>query len=134
MGGKGEVEITELPLVPLRDMREVRGTYSDIMNRNNYRDTNTEDYIRIVLTDEQDEPDAMAKLRNVYPNLMRLEYDNKRTQASGSFETTASTDKKTPAQLFSELFEKQNGRPMIDEQSGYVESLFNEIWREVANT
>ena len=135
MGGKDDIEIVEMPLVPFREMREVRGTYNEVMNRNSYRDTNTDDYIRIVLTDEQDEPDAMAKLRNVYPNLMRWEYDNKRTQASGSFETVASsTDKKTPSQLFKELFEKQNGQSMNGEQSRYVENLFNEIWREVAHS
>lgn len=132
MGCKGEIEIDELPLVLFREMREVRGTYNEIMNRDNYRNTNTEDYIRIVLTDEQDEPDAMAKLRNVYPNIMRLEYDNKRTQVTSSFETSVSTDKKKPSQLFAELFEKQNGQPMSDEQSRYVENLFNEIWQEVA--
>lgn len=133
MGGKGEITITELPLVPLRDMREVRGTYNEIMSRNSYRGTNTEDYIHIVLTDEHDEPDAMAKLRNVYPNLMRLDYDNRRTQAVSSLETVASTEKKTPTQLFSELFEIQNGQPMSEDQLKYVTNLFNEIWEEVAN-
>lgn len=133
MDGKGEIKITELPLAPLRDMREVRGTYNEIMNRNSYRGTNTEDYIHIVLTDEQDEPDAIAKLRNVYPNLMRLDYDNRRTQAASSLETVASTEKKTPSQLFGELFEIQNGQSMSEEQSKYVTNLFNEIWEEVAN-
>jgi exonuclease SbcD len=133
MDGKGEIKITELPLAPLRDMREVRGTYNEIMNRNSYRGTNTDDYIHIVLTDEQDEPDAISKLRNVYPNLMRLEYDNKRTQAASSFETVSSTEKKTPSQLFGELFEMQNGQPMSEDQSKYVTNLFNEIWEEVAN-
>ena len=133
MDSKGEIKITELPLAPLRDMREVRGTYNEIMNRNSYRGTNTDDYIHIVLTDEQDEPDAISKLRNVYPNLMRLEYDNKRTQAASSFETVASTEKKTPSQLFGELFEMQNGQPMSEDQSKYVTNLFNEIWEEVAN-
>jgi len=134
MGGKGEIDIIELPLVPFREMREVRGTYNEVMNRNSYRDTNTDDYIRVVLTDEQEEPDARSKVQNVYPNLMRLEYDNKRTQASASFETVASTDKKKPTELFAELFEKQNGQEMSEEQSGYVENLFNEIWREVEHS
>ncbi|MDY0256210.1 exonuclease SbcCD subunit D [Gudongella oleilytica] len=133
MGGKGEITISELPLAPLRDMREVRGTYNEIMNRNSYRGTNTEDYIHIVLTDEQDEPDAISKLRNVYPNLMRLEYDNRRTQTASSLETVASTEKKTPSQLFGELFEMQNGQPMSEDQSKYVTNLFNEIWEEVVN-
>ena len=134
MDSKGKITITELPLAPLRDMREIRGTYNEIMNRNSYRSTNTEDYVHIVLTDEQDEPDAMAKLRNVYPNLMRLEYDNRRTQAASSLEIVASTKKKTPSQLFGELFEMQNGRMMSEDQSKYVTNLFNEIWEEAANS
>lgn len=134
MDSKGKITITELSLAPLRDMREIRGTYNEIMNRNSYRSTNTDDYVHIVLTDEQDEPDAMAKLRNVYPNLMRLEYDNRRTQAASSLETVASTEKKTPSQLFGELFEMQNGRPMSEDQSKYVTNLFNEIWEEAANS
>jgi exonuclease SbcD len=133
MNGKGAVTITELPLVPLREMREITGTYNEEMSRDNYSGTNTEDYVRIVLTDEHDEPDAMAKLRNVYPNLMRLEYDNRRTQALGSFETAASTEKKTPSLLIGDLFEMQNGRPMSKEQSKYVLKLFNEIMETAAN-
>jgi exonuclease SbcD len=135
MGGKGEIAITELPLEPLREMREIRGTYNEIMNRNSYRGTNTEDYVRIVLTDEHGEPDAMAKLRNVYPNLMRLEYDNKRTQAAGPLEiAAASAEKKTPSRFFGELFEIQNGQPMSGEQSEYAANLFDEIWEETANS
>jgi exonuclease SbcD len=128
MDGKGMITIAELPLVPLREMREIRGTYNETMNRNNYRGTNTDDYVRIVLTDEYDEPNAMAKLRNIYPNLMRLEYDNRRAQAVSSPKTISSTEKKTHFQLFGELFETQNGRPMNKEQSKYVTTLFNEIW------
>lgn len=131
MGRKGEVEVSELPLTPTRTMREIRGTYNEIMNRDNYRNTNTEDYIRIILTDEQDEPEAMAKLRNVYPNVMRVEYDNKRTRAASSLETVVSTDKKAPAELLGEFFEMQNGKPMSEEQIKYTENLFAEIWEEV---
>lgn len=133
IGCKGDVQISELPLTPMREMREMRGTYDEIMNRNHYRGTNTDDYVRIVLTDEHDEPDAMAKLRNVYPNLMRMEYDNKRTQAAGSFDTAATTEKKTPVEFFGELFEAQNGQSMSDEQSAYVAEVFAKILEEVAN-
>lgn len=134
MAGKGKITITELPLIPLREMREIRGAYNEVMSRNNYRGTNTNDYVRVILTDESDEPDALAKLRNVYPNLMRLEYDNRRTWTAISLEIVTSTEKKTPSQLFGELFEMQNGQAMNEKQSKYVENLFNDIWKEVANS
>lgn len=134
MSRKGEIEVSELPLTPTRTMREIRGTYNEIMNRDNYRNTNNEDYIRIILTDEQDEPEAMAKLRNVYPNVMCVEYENKRTRAASSLETVVSTDKKTPTEHLGEFFEMQNGQPMNDEQTKYTETLFAEIWEEVVTT
>jgi len=133
LGKKGEIEITELPLTPTRAMREIRGTYNEIMTRDNYRNTNTDDYVRIILTDEQDEPEAMAKLRTVYPNIMSVEYDNKRTRAISSLETVVSTDKKAPSELLGEFFEMQNGKPMSEEQIKYTENLFTEIWEEVVS-
>ena len=72
--------IREIPLKPLRDMRKLKGTYMEITSLSSYQDTNTEDYVQITLTDEEDIVDGMQKLRTVYPNLMRLEYDNRRTR------------------------------------------------------
>lgn len=52
----------------------------EITSLSGYQDTNTEDYVQITLTDEEDIVDGMQKLRTIYPNLMRLEYDNRRTR------------------------------------------------------
>lgn len=131
MHSKGEIDISELLLTPLRDMRQIRGSYNEIMNRDSYRSTNTADYVHIILTDEQDEPDAISKLRSVYPNLMHLEYDNKRTQATSTLDLVVSKERKTPSQLFEELFEMQNGQSMSEEQSKYVAKTFSQIWDEV---
>ena len=40
-----------------------------------------DDYLHVVLTDEEDVPDALARLRTIYPNIMKLDYDNRRTRA-----------------------------------------------------
>lgn len=130
MHGKGDTVISELPLEPLHEMREIRGAYNDIMNPKNYRNTNTEDYIRVILTDERDEPDVYAKLRTVYPNLMRSDYDRKLRPNESIFEKSASEDRKTPYQFFADLFELQNGHSMTDEQAAYAESLFAQIQEE----
>jgi len=130
MGKKGEVAISELPLAPIHEMRVIRGAYDELMKRENYLGTNTDDYIRAVLTDEHEEPDARRKLEMIYKNLMSLDYDNMRTKAASSFTATVSADKKTPAQLFGDFFEMQNGGPMSGEQSEYVAGLFNEVFGE----
>lgn len=130
IGCKGEIVISELPLEPTREMRVIRGTYGELMSRDFQRSIRTDDYIRVILTDEHEEPDARRKLEMVYPNLMCLEYDNKRTQASPDFTTAATAEKKTPAQHFSDLFEMQNGQPLSAEQTAYVTGLFNVIFEE----
>ena len=71
MGEKGSLEIRTVALVPKRDMREIKGTYAEITLKDNYINTNTDDYMHITLTDEEDIPDAIGKLRVIYPNLMK---------------------------------------------------------------
>ena len=126
-GGKGDIAVTERPLTPLHDMRELRGTYAELTSRLHYTGTNTEDYIHITLTDEEDEPNAMMKLRSIYPNLMRLDYDNKRTRSSVFVESAAGLEKKTPMEFFGELYEAQNGQPMSEQQAEYARRVFAEI-------
>jgi exonuclease SbcD len=130
MGEKRDIKISEIPLIPLREMREIRGEYNEIMKRENYIGTNLDDYIHIILTDEQDEPDAITKLRTVYPNIMALDYDNKRTNSDGLFSYTVSTENKTPSELFGKLFEQQNGQKMTAEQLNYVEEMLKKIAEE----
>ena len=77
---KGDISISTIPLRPLRDLRKIKGTYLEVTARDFYAGTNTSDYLQITLTDEEDIPDGLQKLRIIYPNLMRLEYDNRRTR------------------------------------------------------
>ena len=127
-GKKGEVKISERPLKPLHDLREIRGTYNELMSKKNYEGTATDDYIQAVLTDEDDVIDAMAKLRVVYPNIMKLYYDNKRTAANRTVTDAENVEMKTPMELFEEFFEKQNNSRMSDEQREFVSSKIESIW------
>lgn len=125
---KGDLKISEIPLVPMHDLREIRGTYDELMNKKNYEGTDTDDYIRAILTDEDDVIDAMAKLRIVYPNIMKLDYDNKRTRSQSTFTDDVKVEEKTPVELFDEFFEKQNNQKMSDEQCSFVTDLIEQIW------
>ncbi len=121
---KGALEIRTVPLTPERDMREIKGTYEEIASKNFYENTTyRSDYMHITLTDETDVPDAMAKLRVIYRNLMTLSYDNARTRARTDLGAAAETERKTPLDLFAEFYEKQNGAPMDEEQRAFVEKL-----------
>ena len=129
---KGEAEIRTVPLVPLRELRELRGTYMELTARSFYEGTDTSDYLHITLTDEDDVPEALGKLRVVYPNLMKLDYDNSRTRSGGAVSGAEDAERKTPLELFGELFELQNGRPFSPEQERFAAELIAKIWEDEA--
>lgn len=124
---KGRVEIREVPLTPLRDMRKIRGTYLELTARSFYQGTNTEDYIQAILTDEEDIPDGMQKLRIIYPNLMRLEYDNRRTRENRQILQAADAEEKSETELFSQLYELQNNQPLDEEQKQFLEAVIRQV-------
>jgi len=119
---KGKCKIDEIPLTPLRDMRKVRGEFSELISGRK-----TEDYMQLTLTDEDDIPDAVNKLRSVYPNLMSLNYDNTRTRHSESVRAIEEIKNKEPIELFAEFFAKQNGADMSEEQYSFAKKLFESI-------
>lgn len=130
---KGEVDIRTVPLKPLRDMAELRGTYESLTFRGFYEGTTyPQDYLHITLTDEEDIPDAVSKLRVIYPNLMQLSYDNARTRAGVLAAPTEQTTQKTPLELTEAFYEGQNGQPMNDAQRKFLRGLMERIWEEEA--
>ena len=128
---KESVSISTLPLRPQRDMREVRGTYDELTLRGNYAGTNTDDYIHAVLTDENDIPNAFSRLQSIYPQLMKLDYDNRRTRTSVVIAAEERRRTMTDTELFAEFFEKLNGQKMSAEQSGYVKAVFAALREEM---
>lgn len=124
---KGNTKIRKIPLHPLRDMRKIRGTYLQVTEKSFYEGTNTEDYLQVTLTDEEDVLDGMQKLRVIYPNLMRLEYDNQRTRENRSVEAARSVEEKSGLELFEEFFELQNNQPMSEQQQSFVRDLIQEL-------
>ncbi len=75
-------------------------------------------------------PDALARLRVIYPNLMRLDYDNRRTRAAETPDAAARAESKTPLEHFAAFYEAQNGQPLSDEQAAFCQSLIEDIWKE----
>ena len=128
LGRKGELTVRTIPLTPKRDLKEIRGTYMELTAKTFYDGLNREDYYHITLTDEEDVRDAVGKLRVVYPNLMKLDYDNRRTRASGQIRGAEQAEKKSPLELFGEFYKKQNGQDMSPEQTALIRDMIEEIW------
>lgn len=126
---KGSVVIRTVPLVPKRDMSELRGAYNELMLRENYEGKPfRNDYLRITLTDEEDIPNAVNNLRTVYPYIMRLDYDNRRTRTESHVDGAEQVERKRPLTLLEEFYESQNGQPMSEEQRSFAKQLMERIW------
>lgn len=130
MGEKGDVSIRTVELVPKRDMKEIKGTYDELMLKSYYENLNLDDYYHIILTDEDDVPNAMSKLRNVYKNIMKLDYDNTRTRNNQNVTADENVQNKSPIELVSELFYMQNGNELSKEQRDYLNAVIEKIWEE----
>ena len=130
---KGRISFTFLPLVPRRDLVEIRGTFAELTKKSFYEHTSYgEDYMHITLTDEEDIPDVLAKLRVIYPNIMKLDYDNQRTRHYVEITGAENVKEKSPYENFSEFYEEQNGLPLSNEQSDFLKGLIEQIWRDEA--
>ena len=101
-------QIHTVPVTPLHDMREIKGSYEELTFRKNYMNTAVNDYLHITLTDEEDIPDAISRLRSIYPNIMVVE--------------------RTPLELFEDFYEQQNHKPMSEEQKQFICGLIESIW------
>ena len=126
---KGNLTVEQIPLKPMHEIRELRGTYDELTSLEVRQSAEDGDYIKAVLTDDDDIPDVVMKLRIIYPNLLTLSYDNKRTQDTSidSDEVVGKiTDSFTPEDVFAELYELQNGVTPTDEIKKIVSDIFTE--------
>ncbi len=130
LGEKGQVSLRTLPLTPLHDLRELRGSFNELTYKPNWEHTTRDDYLHIVLTDEEDVPDALAKLRVIYPNLMKLDYDNLRTRSQTQLSDMEQVRDIDPLVLFDRFYEQQNGQPLSDQQRDFLQQQIEMIWKE----
>ena len=129
LGEKGSVSVTALPLAPLRDLRKLRGSYEELMSREFYdelpkdSDGLLRDFYHLTLTDEEDVPDAVQKLRSVYKNILQLEYDNKRTRTDNAIEGAERVVEKSPLELMEKFYQLQNNQALSEKQRAYLQGL-----------
>jgi exonuclease SbcD len=130
LGAKGELQLQLRPLIPRHDMRTIRGTFVELTDKAFYEGTAKDDYLHVTLTDEEDVAEALGKLRVIYPNIMKLSYDNTRTRMNQSIDGAQEVQRKSPLELFEELYVQQNNQPMSDQQRAFTRELIESIWEE----
>lgn len=128
VGKKGQVDVKEVELVPLRDMKELKGTYLELTSRSFYERQEKNSYYHITLTDEEDVLDAISKLRMIYPNLMKLDYDNVRVRSQARYDEIDEVEKKSPEEIVDDFYQLVNGTPLSEKQKKMVAEILEKIW------
>ncbi len=123
LGEKGQVTITETLLHPNRQVTTRKGEFEDLIGEM------SSDYLRIILTDEDDIPNAWSRLRYRYPNLLRLEYDNLRTRTAFATEPSAGGEL-SPLELLEDFYVLSNGRAMDEDQRKLAKAWMEELWED----
>ena len=129
LGKKGELTVKSCALTPLHPLERVRGSFAQLADP--AADV-CESCVQITLTDEDDVPDAAARLRAIYPNLLQLLYDNTRTRAQQADLSGGAAAERSPLALFEQLFEQQNGQMMDAAQRALLLGVMERIWEDEA--
>ena len=116
------VRLSVIPLKPLHDMRKIRGPIDQLLSPQVYESADRNDYLHVTLTDQKEILDAIGRLRDVYPNIMRLDFEAGKQEVQEAEEVRL--EEKTPEELFAEFFLRQNGFEMSDEQRELVSGLW----------
>lgn len=127
---KGNVTVSTIPLNAKRDLVELKGKYDELMDKSFYDKKNLDDYYHITLTDENDVVDAIFKLGKIYKNIMKLDYDNARTQSIGKLTAANDVEHKQPIELIDDFYKNQNGLDMDENQLSYINLIIEKIWEE----
>ena len=126
----GQVDIQLIPLVPRLDLLERTGNLDTLLQHSFYQTFDRNAYLHITLTDEQEIPDALGKLRTIYPNIMKLDYCNTRTARQAALSNPIPVEQRTPLELFTDFYETQNHQPLSDIQTEILQELIAQIWEE----
>lgn len=130
LGRKGDLSLRTVPLKPRFDMREIRGAYNELTLKSSYSAGGQNDYLHITLTDEEDVPNAMAKLSLIYPRLMKFDYENTRTARNNDIEATVELHEQAPIELLNRFYELQNNNRMDEGQERLAAALIKKIWEK----
>ena len=127
---KGTVNLSYEPLKPLRDIRQIKGKFEQILSLAKTDQNNKDDFIDVILTDEDEVLDAIYSLRKIYPNILQLTYDNHNTRNNQDIQQLDSFSKADPFELFKEFYQNRRGTPLDNDQEEYIKDVIQDIWRE----
>ena len=125
VGEKGDVHLSTVPLTPIHEMRELHGPIEELLSPLAVASGDPNDYLHVTLTDAA-VMDAAARVRSVYPNLMKLDFDNALSRANASLHSVDLSRKTTDLELFIQFYEMQNQQPLTGESLERMRRIIEE--------
>ena len=129
---KNNLTIKLEELIPLRNMREIKGPIQELIKKENYECTNLNDYIKAIITNEEPIYDAIGQIRKIYPNTLKLEIRNSKTinEVQEQNFNLENLKKKTELELFNDFYELQNNTKLDDGQIKILKNIISEVKNE----
>lgn len=131
---KGKVEIEVIPLIPAQDLVELKGSLKDLINDSVVASVECNSFVKITLTDEVLKNDALDVLKQFYPYIVSIGYDNSMTRQNNVVQSRAVSEEQRPEEIVEELFVQQNNRQMNDVERGLIEKLVKKVWEREYET
>lgn len=120
-----EMNLNYYPIHFLHEMKEYKGYIEDFLNKDFYKNIDTNDYIHFILQDEY-VLDAKKKLSIIYPNIMLLEFDNEFTKNINSQISSTSIKDKNIYEHFCDFYEKQTNIHLDETKDNIIKNILNE--------
>ena len=130
IGTKGTVEIHTIPLIPLHDVRKIQGTLAELTSPQVLAEADPEDYVSVVLTDEEDLYEPGQALARVYPHLLEWKVENSRTRYEMQ-DSVIQEEKKSVLEMFGDFYEQMRGIPMDSKQKEAMKKIIREAGGEM---
>lgn len=124
MKEKGNVEIDKISFNPIREMKIIKGMFEEIIKKNP-----SDDYLQIVLEDEEPIFDAIYKLRAKFPNVLSLEFPNQQI-SENIFSLDKNVNDISPLEIFEIFFKEVKKRELSIQEKRKVEEIFEEVIKE----
>ena len=123
IGEEKQISVRTKELIPLHDMRKIRGTMKDLMNPEYYELADTKDYIQATLTDTIELVDPIGTLRSVYPNIMQIILDKNQQETKALTQNLGERKSKSELELFDDFYTAVTGREFDEKRREIMQEI-----------
>ncbi len=121
---KGKVDVELIPIQPLRDVRHIKGTMKELLDQQEV--TATEDFIYATLTDEEIISDVMGIFQQVYPNTVKIDYDNSHTREMEQIDISKIAENRSFEELIGDFYRQVYSCEIGEEEMDVMRTVARE--------